>query len=74
MQESKSSGNEIYDIEVLGQLSNLEDLHLNDNNIVEIPESLTNLKNLKNLYLRHNPLSVEKSAIEGMVPNTFVVI
>jgi len=51
--------------EVLGQLSNLEQLDLSDNKITSIPEVLAQLSNLEHLYLRNNKIT---SIPEALAP------
>ena len=48
-------GNYIDDISPISNLVNLEVLQLENNLIAKIPESLTNLKNLKRINLYNNP-------------------
>jgi hypothetical protein len=44
--------------DVIGQLSNLKELHLPNNQITEIPEAIRSMKNLEELDLRGNPVPI----------------
>lgn len=52
------SSNKIKNIEILGNLINLINLELNNNEIIEIPKNFKNLKNLLYLDLNFNKLEI----------------
>ena len=60
--------------EAIGYLTNLRLLYLLGDNLTSLPDSIGNLKNLKELAVWTNPLSDdEKVRIKKLLPNTDIL-